>query len=291
MIRSMSGHGRGEASSDQFRVVAEVRTVNNRFCRISLRVPSEMAFFEEPARRLIQSRVQRGKVDFTATIEGPGGPGQRVNAEVASAWIAELRDLATETGIAPPVLSDILSIPGVLGEPTRKIDPAEDAGIVEAALEHALDGLDAMRLREGEHMAADLVARLAADRIGLVQIEEASAQLPAKVRDALRDRIRELLDDVGRPVDEERLIQEAAYYAERADVTEELVRIRSHLDKADALLGSDQPVGRSLEFLSQELHRELSTIGAKTKDLQVSEVAIELKSELEKIREQVQNIE
>jgi uncharacterized protein (TIGR00255 family) len=170
-------------------------------------------------------------------------------------------------------------------------DPDRDAELLERALSEALDVFDAMRHREGEHLAQDLLHRLGLLRTGLTTIESSAAELPMRVRDALREKIDALLADVGRSVDEERLVQEAAFYAERADITEEIVRLRSHLDKAEALLASDDAVGRTLEYLAQEMHRELNTIGSKTKELAVAEVAVDMKAELEKIREQVQNLE
>lgn len=291
MIRSMSGHGRGEAASERLRVVVEVRSVNHRFCRVSARLPAEMSAFEERARRRVQERVQRGKVDLAVSVEGLAGAAGGVDVEAARIWGERLRGLAQDLELAPPALADLLGLPGVVVEAAESVDPERDGPLFDAALEAGLAAFDAIRLREGEHLAADLRARLAAIRSGIEGIEVVAAELPRRTRDALRERIGALLAEIGTQVDEDRIVQEAAYQAERADITEELVRLRSHLDKVDALLDSPEAVGRTLEFLAQEIHRELSTIGAKTKELEVADVTIDLKAELEKIREQVQNIE
>lgn len=293
MIRSMSGHGLGEASSERLRVSAEVRTVNNRFCRISLRLPSELGFFEDEARRRIQQRVQRGKVDVALTVEGASSATMRVDRDAALLWMEELRALGEAVGgNEAPSMRDVLWLPGVLvTDGAARVDPEADVELLRQALAAALDSLGAMREREGQDLAADLTARVEIVAVGLERIATAARELPVRARDQLRQRIEELLADTGHPVDEDRLLQEAAYYAERADITEEVVRLSSHLDKMRALLDADEAVGRTLEFVTQEIHRELNTIGAKTKDLAVADTVVELKSELERIREQVQNIE
>lgn len=288
----MSGHGVGEATSERYRVSAEVRTVNHRFCRVSMRLPAEIGFFEDTARRMIQSRVQRGKVDLSLTVQSVTGTAARVDHGVAAAWMKELTGLAEELGAEPPSLPDVLALPGVvLSNGMEQVDPDVIAPTLGEALGAALDGLQSMRSREGEHLAGDLVARVQTVAGGLESIRQASRELPARTRDQLRQRIEDLLAETGREIDPDRLLQEAAYHAERADITEEIVRLGSHLEKMRGLLQSSDAVGRTLEFLSQEIHRELSTIGAKTKELDIAELVVDLKSELERIREQVQNIE
>lgn len=265
--------------------------MNHRFCRISVRLPAELAFFEERARRQIQARVQRGKVDFVASIEGCLGPAAGIDTAAAAAWAGKLEELSRDLAVAPATIGDLLALPGVLTERVAGADPEADGPLLEAALEAALEAFDEMRRREGEDLATDLRARIQEIRDGVAGIEEVSGEMPARVRDALRGRIAELLAEVGTAVDEDRIVQEAAYQAERADITEELVRLRSHLDKVDRLLAEGDAVGRTLEYLAQEIHRELSTIGAKTKELAIADLAIRLRAELEKVREQVQNLE
>jgi uncharacterized protein (TIGR00255 family) len=288
----MSGHARGEASNERLRVVVELRSVNHRFCRISARLPGEFAFFEDAARRQIQARVQRGKVDVGAQIESTASGSVRIDGALAERYGRELERIATSAGLGPPTISDVLTLPGVLvTDSSAGFDPERDIGLVERALAAALDTFDEMRLSEGAHLARDLAERLDALRAGVDQVGQAASELPARIRDTLRERIEHLLEDVGRTVDDDRIVQEAAFQAERADITEEIVRLRSHLDKASALLDSDEAVGRTLEYLAQEMHREINTIGSKTKDLSIAEVVVEMKAELEKVREQVQNLE
>lgn len=293
MIRSMSGYGRGEASSERARVIAEVRSVNHRFCRVSVRLPPELGALEEIIRRLVQKHVQRGKVDVTVRLDLPGTGPARVDRETATAYARELGALAEELGLAAELdLATLAGLPGVVGADAAPAgDPDRDGALVEAAVEEALESLDGMRRREGKHLATDVRGRLEDLGSGLERVAAAADEVVARTRDQLRDRVAELLEEIGEEVDEARLAQEVVYYAERSDVTEEVVRLRSHLQKAGARLDSAEAVGRSLDFLAQEIHRELNTIGAKSKDLEVAETVVEMKAGLERVREQVQNIE
>lgn len=292
MVRSMSGHGRGEASNERVRVLVEVRSVNHRFCRVSARLPSDVGFFEDELRRTVQERVQRGKVDVDVRVESAGGSQLRFDRHVARAYGDQLREIAEHAGTERPHLADVLSLPGVLvTDGVAGFDADSDVEVLRTALSRALEAHDAMREREGEHLAADLLARLELLRQGVEAVESTAKDSPARAREALRARMQEILADTGHTVDEGRLLQEAAYYAERSDITEELVRLRSHLQKADDLLQTGDCVGRTLEYVAQELHRELSTISSKTKDLEVAEAGVTLRAELEKVREQVQNLE
>ncbi len=292
MIKSMSGHGRADAASEALRITVEVRSVNHRFCRVSLRLPSELIAFEDVARRQVQACVQRGKVDVTASIAGAGGQSVRLDHDAAAAWVSELRQLADRNGLeGNPTLGDVLQLPGVLaGAGTVPVDDGTGK-LLGAGLADALKAFDEMRRGEGADMAKDLSGRTALMRARIEEVAAVADSLPGRVRDQLRERIADLLGDAGVEVSEDRIVQEAAHYADRADVTEEIVRLRSHLDKVDELLESDEAVGRTLEFVTQEIHRELNTIGSKSKDLEVADAIVVLKAELERLREQVQNIE
>ena len=291
MIRSMSGHGRAEAADESARVTVEIRSVNHRFCRVSVRLPAAMIALEDRVRRQVQGRVQRGKVDVVASVAGASGQASRVDHDLATAWARDLQDMAEAAGLPAPTVGDVLALPGVLTGETSLGDDDAAAALLGEAVGSALDAFDQMRRREGEDLAADLHGRSAAMRARLSEVAAAAEALPARVRDQLRERIEDLLADTGAAVDEDRIVQEAAYHAERADITEELVRLRSHLEKLDTLLDSRDAVGRTLEFVTQEIHRELNTIGSKTKDLEVADTIVDLKAELERVREQVQNIE
>lgn len=291
MIRSMSGHGRGEADLGEQRVTAEVRTVNHRFCPISLRLPADLHSLEEAVRRRVQGAVQRGKVDLSVSVDGRAG-GAALDRELAARWARELKRLAVDLELAEPRLEDLLQLPGVLVESASGLEGDRAEEVVFEAVDRALAALDEFRRREGRDLSADLSERVAAMRDRLERIETVADELPARARDSLRTRIAELLEEAGGDVDESRIVQEAAYQADKADITEELVRLRSHLDKLEGLLeSSGEPVGRTLEFLAQEIHREINTIGAKTKDLSVADTTVELKADLERVREQVQNVE
>ena len=294
MIRSMSGYGRGAADGEGIRVNVEVRSVNHRFCRVALHLPGELLFFESVARQRVTDRVERGKVDVTATVRGPrGAPSVQVNGELAASYKEALTELADALGVEAQLdLSMLASLPGVVTAQTSpELDPQRDLEVAESALRAALDALDEMRGAEGQHLATDVRSRFGEVRGMVDRIESATSDLPVRYRDILATRISTLTEETEGELDLGRLAQEVAYYADRSDITEELVRLRSHLDKAAALLDAAGVVGRSLEFLLQEMHREINTIGAKAKVVEIGALVVDVKSELERIREQVQNLE
>ncbi|MFQ5742269.1 MAG: YicC/YloC family endoribonuclease [Acidobacteriota bacterium] len=290
----MSGYGRGEAEGESVRVGVEVRSVNHRFCRVALHMPAEVAFFEAAANQLIRERVERGKVDVTITVTGPRGiPEVQVNRRLAESYRHVLQELGGELGISGDLdMALLVNLPGVLvAQAAPQLDPEHHLPVAESALRQALDALDAMRTLEGGHLAADLARRFRRITTSVEQIEQIAARLPQRYREQLHARIAALCEGFDEEIDPARLAQEVAYYADRSDITEELVRLHSHLRKAEQLLSTNGGVGRSLEFLLQELHREINTIGSKAKATEVSDIVVNLKSELERIREQVQNIE
>jgi uncharacterized protein (TIGR00255 family) len=290
----MSGYGRGVADGEGLRISFELRSVNHRFCRVGMNLPAELAFFEGAARQLISERIERGKIDLSATLRGPGGlPAVQINAELAASYQNSLAALADDLGIDAQIdLAMLTSLPGVVsGQTSPHVDADRDAGLVRQALTDALDALDEMRAAEGEHLAEDMTRRFETIAATVADIERTTTDLPARYRDLLSARIEALLEGSTGELDPARLAHEVAYYADRSDITEELVRLRSHIDKAAGMLESGGSVGRSLEFLMQEMHREINTIGAKAKVVEIGELVVELKSELERVREQVQNVE
>ena len=290
----MSGYGRGEAEGESIRIAFEARSVNHRFCRVTVHLPAELAFFEAPARHIIRDIVQRGKVDLTATVarivstEAIG-----VNRELAESYYRALRDLGADLRLPGSLdLVTLAGLPGVIATPeSAAIEPERDAAVAEAALRSALDSFDQMRKSEGMHLRDDLEMRFQTISDEVRKIEAMAADMPRRYRDQLSARVAALCDEVEGQLDPARLAQEIAYYADRSDITEELVRLRSHLSKGEELLAEGGAVGRSLDFLIQELHREINTIGSKAKATEIADIVIEMKSELERIREQVQNIE
>jgi len=294
MIRSMSGYGRGIADGEGLRISFELRSVNHRFCRVGTHLPTELLFFESGARQLITERIERGKVDLTGTIRGPGGAqGVQIDAEAAAGYKAAFTELADSLGLEPTIdLATLVTMPGVLsGQSTPTIDPRRHGPLAKEALVSALDALDEMRVTEGRHLAEDMAQRFSVLAGMVDRVQQMTSDLPHRYRDLLTTRIESLLQDTAGEVDPARLAQEVAHYADRSDITEELVRLRSHLEKAAGLLDNGGSVGRSLEFLLQEMHREINTIGAKAKVVEIGDLVVDVKSELERVREQVQNVE
>jgi len=290
----MSGYGRGVADGEGLRISFELRSVNHRFCRVGMHLPAELFFFEGAARRLITARVERGKVDLAGAIRGPRGLADaQINRDLARSYKEALVALAEDLGIEPRVeLATLAGLPGVIsGQTMPQIDSERDAPLAEEALVAALDALDEMKAAEGAHLADDMAQRFQIIAGTVDGIQNMTRDLPQRYRDLLTARIESLLEDSAGDIDPARLAQEVAHYADRSDITEELVRLRSHIDKAAALLDNGGAVGRPLDFLLQEMHREINTIGAKAKVVEIGDLVVDLKSELERVREQVQNVE
>jgi len=294
MIRSMTGYGRAEVSGPRISAAVECRSVNHRHLDISLKLPRALAVYEPDARRLIQAALQRGRVDVSATLTPAGGGGGTtlsVNTAQAREYATAARAVADELRLTATLRVEwLLAQPGVL---TRDAEPAvapeEGWALVAQALEAALADLVARREAEGKALAQELGAlheTLEAE-MGLVAARVPVAQTRRMTR--LRERIQALLGEI--PVDEGRLATEVAALAERADITEELARLRVHLGDLRARIDEGGQVGRPLDFLIQEINREVNTVGSKADDLEISQAVIAAKATLEKIREQVQNIE
>lgn len=290
----MTGFGRAEATGESIAVSVEARSVNHRHLDVALRLPRALASLELDARRLVQSRVERGRVDVTVQLTPlGGGAAQRVQVDAALAreYVARARALAMELGLeGRPSFAWVLEQPGVvrLEEP----EPAETTApwpLVAEALTRALDELVARRTAEGERLV-DALRTLHAELTTTVDVLTARAPLTATRREErLRERLRALLSDT--TIDEARIVTEAAIWADKSDVTEELARLRAHLAEFTLLLDKGGPVGRPLDFLIQELNREINTAASKADDLEMSQAALAAKGVLEKIREQVQNLE
>ena len=286
----MTGFGRGVADGVGGRIAIEVRSVNHRFLDLKLRgAPS--AAIEDLITARVRDRLERGAVTVAVRVErGAGASGAQLDPIAARRVHAELAALATALGLAPPTLADVLAVPGVVAEAT-----ADSADLVEPtgrALATALDELCAHRAAEGAALVADLTARLATLRQLVDGLEAASIEAGPIVAARLRDRLDKLIERGRDGVTPERLAQEVAILVERADVTEEMVRARTHVDAvATTLAAPSASVGRRLDFLLQELGREINTTGAKSATAAISSLVVQAKAELEKMREQVQNLE
>ncbi len=292
MIKSMTGYGRAEQSTDEMDVAVELKSVNHRYLEFSARVPRNYAFLEERLKRYFQQRVSRGKLDVFVSIDASRQPGVAVelNEPLAEAYAAALRRLAVCAGLPEEsLLSHIAQYPDLMN--VRKETPDEEAvwSLVEPAAEEALAAFMRMREAEGQRMKQDVLERLEAILRQVAFVESRSPETVKNYRERIEQKVRELLGDA--QVDEQRLLTETALFADKVAVAEETVRLRSHMDQVRALLESGEPVGRKLDFIVQEMNREANTIGSKAQDMEVTRAVVEIKSEIEKIREQIQNIE
>ena len=297
MIKSMTGFASLTHEDERATIGVTVKTVNHRFLDAQLRMPQSLAEIEPRVRSLLQKRLARGRVEVAITVQlrTVPMPSVELNEDVVNALAAAL-DRAREKGLVVGVLTpgDLLRVPQAVSirERPAEADPAVEAQVtasVEAAIEQALADLDAMRVREGDHLRADLDGRrqLLGDLVG--GLEGAALEGRAGVEARLRERVREIGAEL--PVDETLLAQEIVRAAGRSDISEEVTRFRGHLLHWGVLSDSAEPCGRKLDFLLQEMNREINTIGSKADGLRVSELVITAKAELEKMREQVQNVE
>jgi uncharacterized protein (TIGR00255 family) len=291
-MKSMTGHGRGEGLLRDSRVCVELHSINRKQNEILVNLPRELAPLEPGIRTLILSQLARGRIQVGISVErGEGSaPSQIVDRVVARAHCAELRALQQELGLDGPLsINTLLRIPGILRQPDEKLDPDSAWPVVEKALHDSLHGLLSMRAREGAHLAADLGERLGIVGAALERITILQPAASERYRQNLQERIRKAGLDL--QPDDERLLREVVLFAERCDFTEELTRLRSHFSQFTALLQKTEPVGRTMDFLTQEIAREFNTLGSKANDAEISQLIVTCKAEMEKIREQVQNIE
>lgn len=297
MIKSMTGFASLTHEDERATIGVTMRAVNHRFLDLQLRIPQSLAELESRVRGLLQKRLSRGRVELAITLQvrTTAVPAVELNAEFANALSAAL-EVARERGLISGTLTpgDLLRLPQAITIRDRpaEADPALEAQLaasVEAAVEQALADLEAMRVREGGHLRADLDAR----RQMLGALIEQLAVAADEGRGALETRLHERIRDIGLelPVDQAMLAQEIVRAAARSDISEEVTRFRAHLAHWGALQDGDEACGRKLDFLLQEMNREVNTIGAKADGLRVSELIINAKAELEKMREQVQNVE
>ncbi|MFZ5875489.1 MAG: YicC/YloC family endoribonuclease [Nitrospirota bacterium] len=287
----MTGYGRAEAPFGDLRVAVEVRSVNHRFCEVAARLPKSLTAYETRFRKAVQRRVARGRVDLSVNTGGDH-PARRiaVDVDLARQYQQAFRTLKEQLGAPGEVSLELLiSARDVLTTAEPDTDVAGLADHVEGLIERALDGLDAMRRQEGESIARDVTARLDQVAEALTRLAAYAPKIAQEYAVRLRTRVAALTS--GLDLDQGRLAQEVALYAERCDFSEEVTRIRSHLDQFSKSLTGGGAVGRSLDFLTQELNREINTIGSKANDADVATEVVAVKSELEKIREQIQNIE
>lgn len=290
----MTGYGRAEENGDNYSVRVELKSVNHRFADVSVKMPKEYYSLEERIRKNIVSRVSRGRVDAYLSVErtGQGEKNLRVDRDLAFAYYSSLEGLKAELNLGGQVdINQLAMMPEIFSLEEEQADIEEVWVLMEKALLGALESLLSMRRQEGETLVKDLLKRAELIREYTQEIEERAPLVVEEYRFKLRERLNELLRDSEATVDEVRLASEVAIYADRSSITEEIVRLYSHLDFLAETLAEDGPVGRKLEFILQEINREANTIGSKAQDASMGQKVVSIKSELEKIREQSQNIE
>ena len=292
MIRSMTGYGRAQELRNGRDITVEFRSVNHRYFEFSARVPRAYGYLEEKLKGLAQTAASRGKVEVAVLIQTVDSPDSQVavNAALARAYVEALRGLGAELGLADDLsLSAVARFPEIF---TLKKSPDDEEQIwadVSAVAGAAAERFVEMRRTEGQKLREDILGRLCAIEEKVAAVEERSPQTVAEYRARLTARMEELLGKSG--IEEQRILAEAAIVAGRWAVDEETVRLRSHISQLRAILDTPEAVGRKLDFLVQEMNREANTIGSKAQDVAIAQVVVDIKSEIEKIREQIQNIE
>lgn len=292
LIKSMTGFGRGEAQNQHYAVQIELKSVNHRYLDLFIRLPKQYNLLEEPLRAAIQGRIARGRVEVMVNVEEFGEQERIVgiNEALLGGYLQALKTVQATLGSTEQItLDQILSLPDVLEikEPEVNLESLQEVFLEATHL--ALDDLENMRQVEGQRLTEDLLKKTLVVENLLDQVKEVAPLVVVDYRNRLQERLGELLD--GTNITEERFLGEVAIFADRCSIDEELVRLSSHIQQLKGSLRSDQSVGRKLDFLIQEMNREVNTIGSKANNLQIASLVVEMKSELEKIREQVQNIE
>ena len=294
MMKSMTGYGTATVQAASGRsFTLEVKSVNHRYCDVHAKVPGKLAFLEHDLKRLVKERFERGRFDLYLSLDEFGRESKKISfdRDLAAAYLEQLRELAAHLQLEPQV--DLLSLtrmPEVITVESAELNEDEARQAVEQALQQALEHLEQMRTHEGAALTLDVTGNL--DRIGDIvkQVANIAENTPLLYKAALEERIKRLTENLIE-IDHERLAQEVAIFADRIDISEEISRLTGHIDHFKHLMVSAEPVGRKLDFLIQEMNREINTIGSKANNLDIAKQVVDVKSMLEKIREQIQNVE
>ena len=292
MIKSMTGYGRGQATVEGMDITVEIKSVNHRYYEYTSRLPRTYGFLDDKLKSYLQGSISRGKVDVYVSIDIVDAPGSEVavNYALAEGYLRGLRALAERYGLRDDItVANLARYPDILTVRKAAEDEEKIWEAVRRVADMALERFLQMREREGARMREDVLNRRRTILEAVAVVEERSPQTVKEHMDKVEARMRELLDTA--TVDEQRLLTEAALFADKIAVAEETVRLRSHLDQLEHMLDSGEPVGRKLDFLVQEINREANTIGSKSQDVALARTVVDMKSEIEKIREQIQNIE
>ena len=291
MIKSMTGYGRANLSKDLREYQIEIKSVNHRYLDVSVKMPRQISYLEETIKREIAAKVKRGKIDVFVTFENNSLEGKeiKINMELAEAYINELKKLAEKENILADIqVTDISKYPDVLNIQNNQDDETIKKEVLET-VKIATDSLVQMRQIEGQKIAEDLLLRLDKIQLKVNEISKLSTGLIEEYVVKLEERIKQILKD--QEIDPSRLAQEVVIYADKCSIQEEVTRLNSHISQFKMLLNSNEAIGKKLDFIIQEMNRETNTIGSKANNLEITNDVIDLKTEIENIREQVQNIE
>ena len=288
----MTGYGRNEAVIDGKKIYCEIKSVNHRYSDYSIKVPRNFGFLEDKIKKVASEKISRGKVDIYVGIEYCETSDRKIylNSELAKEYLTALGQMRDELGLRDDIsVMNVARLPDIFRAERLEEDEDKLWDAVSSVVRAALDEFTAMREREGERIEKDLTARIEYMRSVAAKVEERSPETVEEYKNKLYSKIKEVLD--GKEVDEARVLTEVAIFADKIAVNEETVRLCSHFDEFYKIISSDEPAGRRLDFLIQEINREINTTGSKANDIEISRYVVELKGETEKLREQVQNIE
>jgi len=292
MIKSMTGYGSAKGSVEGLEISVELKSVNNRYLDTSVRLPRSFLFVEEEIKSAVQRHISRGKVDVFVSVDSSGADDMvvKVNEPLLRGYIEAINGISREYSLANDMTAmSLCRFPDVLSVEKKEMDAEAISGAVAAIAEQALADFDSMRVREGEKLRADVLDRLTTIDSLVSIVETESPKTVAEYRSRLEAKMAEVLGTAG--IDENRILAEAAIFADHIAVDEETVRLRSHMAQLEEMINGDSPTGRKIDFLIQEFNREANTIGSKCQNSHIAHVVVDLKSEIEKIREQIQNIE
>ncbi len=292
LIKSMTGYGRAVETVNGREFTVELRSVNNRYLDCNVKLPRSLTFAEEAVKQAVKASISRGKVDVFISVRSEGGEEVKIslNKNVLEGYLAAMKEMVCEHGVRGDIDVHVMSrLPEVFTVERPEVDEDQLKEDLMGVVQKALAGYDAMRCTEGKAMENDLRSRGQTILDLVAQVEQGNAQTVTDYRTRLENKLREVLASTS--IDESRILTEAAIFADKVAVDEETVRLRSHLQQMDAMLTTGGAVGRKLDFLLQEMNRETNTIGSKCTDLRLARIVVDMKAELEKIREQTQNIE
>lgn len=293
MIKSMTGFGRGEFSNDESLVTVEIKSVNHRYNDIVIKKPKHLNYIEEDIRKFVKNKVNRGRIEVYIHIENTKESDFLVKPDItlAKSYINAIDILCKEANIDNDIsINTLISFPELLK--VEKVEEDEDKVFeaIMSALDNSIQKMNDMRISEGEKLGSDIKKRANFICETIKEIEKRAPKVVLEYKEKLTNRINELLDDK-HEIDDSKLANEIAFYSDKGNITEEIVRLYSHIDQLKKSINSTEPIGRKLDFLVQEMNREVNTIGSKVGDVIITNYVVDIKSELEKIREQIQNIE